>query len=268
MKRNRTTTVLVKNATRTEQPSEVEIFDIERQTIEITIEGQSQLIINNFGPKGAQQLEDMRALTKEEKRENKKNGKTAITPAEIERRFQAARLLDNKGRDCVRAQWLKAAFITASKYPDVGIASTQLRGALYVEGDLLPISYRPRPASASDETITYYGTDKKPGVRDGDGAKITPGMRRDTVRVGFPKQPDIRYRPAYDDWSVTFQITFEPKLIPVAAVYHLIRRAGMSVGLCEWRPEGPGAGSKGGQFGRFDLKPAVLLGLKSRKSAA
>lgn len=256
--KNRETTVRIDPATVTPQPAEIGIHDIEQLTIEVTIEGKSQIICNNFGSKGAQQMEDQRALTKEEKLAIKKGGKPAITPDEIERRFQNARLRDSKGRDCVSANWIKGALVSAAKYPDVEIASTQLKGALFVEGDLIPIQYKPRPESESNETITYYGTDDAPGIRPGD--KIpTPGMRRDVVRVGGygKKQPDIRYRPCYDDWSITFQITFEPKLISPKAVYHLIRRAGMSVGLCEWRPEGPGGG-KGGQYGRFDLARDIL----------
>ncbi len=252
--KNRETTVHIEPATTTPQPDQIGIHDVETLTLEVTIQNRSQLICNNFGPKGAQQMEDERARTKEEKLAIKKGGKPAITPEEIERRFQNARLLNSKGVDCVRADWLKGAFVTAAKYPDVEIASTQLKGALFVEGDLLPIVYVPRPASESDEFITYYGTDENPGVRDGDKLP-TPGMRRDVVRVGKfgAKQPDIRYRPCYDDWTITFRLTFEPKLISPKAVYHLVRRAGMSVGLCEWRPEGPGGG-KGGQYGRFDLK--------------
>jgi|GEM_PF-6898334 len=250
------TTLLVKAATQTAQPDEVEINQIETLTVKIVIAGKSQLIVNNFGTKGAQQMEDERARTKEEKLEIKKGGKPPITPEEIERRFQNARVLDRNGQDCIRSQWIKGALISASKYPDVGIASTKLRGAVYVEGDLLPIVYTPKAASDSDDRVTYYGTDKNPGLRPGD-KRQTPGMARDVVRVGKfgAKQPDIRYRPVYDNWSVTFELTFEPKLISLASVYHLIRRAGTSIGLCEWRPEGPGGG-KGGQFGRFDLAAA------------
>ena len=235
------TTVRVKPATKTPQPAVTEISAIETLTIEITIVGKSQLIVNNFGPKMAQQMEDERSLTAEERLERKKGGKKAITQEEIDRRFQNARCLDSKGRDCVRAQWLKGMLISASKYPDVGIASTKLRGAIYVEGDLLPIQFQVRHPKDNDDRVTYFGKG--------------PGMARDVVRVGKfgAKQPDIRYRPVYDDWSIAFEVTFEPKLITLGAVHHLIRRAGMSVGLCEWRPEGPGGG-KGGKFGRFDLK--------------
>jgi hypothetical protein len=237
----RSTLVKITPAKRTQQPSEVEIENIETLTVPVTIVGKSQLIVNNFGAKGAQQLEDQRALTKEEREQQRKNGKKEISPAEIERRFQAARCLNSKGEDCVRAAWLKGALVSAGKYPDIGIASTRLKGVLYVEGDLLPIKFKTKPKSESDETITYYGKG--------------PAQRRDVVRVGLPgrKQPDIRYRPAYDDWSVDFHITFEPRFISQALVYHLVRAAGTRVGLCEWRPEGPGGGD-GGTFGRFDIK--------------
>jgi len=110
-----------------------------------------------------------------------------------------------------------------------------------VNGDLLPIKFKSRAPSESDETITYFGKG--------------PGMRRDIVRVGRPgqKNPDNRYRPCFDDWSVDVEITFEPKMISLAELYHLIRRAGTSVGLCEWRPLVQGSSGHGGEFGRFDL---------------
>jgi hypothetical protein len=243
-KSGRTTTINVKKPTRTEQPEEVTIEGIETITIPVTIVQKSPLIANNFGQKMMQQLEDERALTHEQRLAIKKHGKKPITTEEINRRFQAARLLDSKGRDCVRASWVKGALVTAATAKDVGIQSTILRGILYVEGDLLPITFTARPASESDDTITHFGKG--------------PAMRRDVVRVGRPgaKQPDLRYRPQYDDWSVSFRLTFEPKLTSLASVYHLIRRAGTSVGLCEWRPRVQGSAGHGGDFGRFDLKAA------------
>lgn len=235
------TTILVRGATETPIASVTEIDDIEIRTIPVRIVGSSQLIVNNFGAKGRQQLEDTRARSEEERRADKKLGKKPITPEEIERMWQAARVLNSKGQDCIRAAWIKGALLTAGKYAEIGIPSTRLKGALFVEGDLLPISFKSRAPSESDETTTYFG-------------KGLPGRRADIVRVGKfgAKQPDVRYRPCYDDWSVSFKLTFEPKLISMSGLAHLVRRAGMSVGLCEWRPEGPGGG-KGGQYGRFDL---------------
>src|ERR1022692_3423951 len=95
-------TLIVRAAKKTIQPDNVEIDAIEFQRYAITIVSlqECQLIVNNFGPKGAQQMEDERSLTTEERLAKKKGGKPAITPAEIERRFQNARVLDSKGRDC------------------------------------------------------------------------------------------------------------------------------------------------------------------------
>lgn len=234
------TTLKIAKAKKTAQPEEVIISAIETQTIELTLIGKSQLIVNNFGTKGLQQMEDLRSRTEEERRAAKKGGKPAIDAAEIERRFQAARVLDSKGRDCIRAAWVKGALLTASKYKEIGVPTTVMKGAVFVEGDLLPIKFTARGKGDSDETVTYYGKG--------------PGMRRDIVRVGAfgSKQPDIRYRPCYDDWSVDIQLTFEPALVSLAGLFHIVSRAGNSVGLCEWRPEGPGGG-KGGQYGRFGL---------------
>ena len=240
---NGKTMIHVKAATKTAQPDDIFLHEIEERTVAVTIEGKSQLICNAFGPKSRQQMEDDRAMTKEEKVAARKTGRKPVTAEEIRTRFQNARLLDSKGRDCIRADWVKGALLTAAKADEIGIASTKLRGMIYVEGDLLPIRFTPRPQSESTEAIQYFGKG--------------PGMRTDIVRVGKfgSKQPDIRYRPCYDDWSVDFKITFEPKRISLALLYHLVRRAGRSVGLCEWRPEGPGGG-KGGQFGRFDISQA------------
>jgi len=55
------------------------------------------------------------------------------------------------------------------------------------------------------------------------------------------------YRAEFVDWSIKIQIEFEPKLISHAWLVFLVRRAGLSVGLCEWRPE------KKGEMGRFDI---------------
>jgi hypothetical protein len=226
-------------AKNTEMPTEPEVPGIEKRTIKITVVGQSQMIINAFGSKCRDQMEQDRGQTQEEKLALRKQGKKPITPAEIKAKWQGARILDSKGRDCIPSAWIKRALVTASKYKEIGVASKVVGGTLYVEGDLIPIVYKPRPASQSDDNVKY----------DGKG----PGLRTDVVRVGKwgDRKPDLRYRPCFDDWSLTFFISFEPSFISLPSLYQLIRRAGTSVGLCEWRPE------KNGQCGRFDIKAGL-----------
>jgi hypothetical protein len=235
----RSTEVRIVPAKTTPRPDKVEVSEIEKEIISITLVGigAKQMIVQNFHEKGIYQMEEDRRMNEEQKREKKKAGRPPVIPEE---RWQLARILDEKGRDCFEARWVKAALVTASKYPDVGIKSTQLRGAIFVLGDLLPISFTGRKS-----TKDFIGKIRGMGVN-------RPVMRRDLTRVGnFPnKKPDLRYRPGYDNWSLDIMIEYEPQLITLAGLHHLLRRAGSSVGLGEWRPEK----SPAGIYGRFDIK--------------
>jgi hypothetical protein len=238
---HRITNLRIKPPKHTPPPREVEVFTIEKQEIGLTLVGQSVLIVNNFNEKSVTQMEDDRRLSAEEKRAAKRAPKPPVIPEE---RYQLARILDEDGLDCVPARWIKAALVTAAtKYGEIGVPGTQVRGAMFVLGDLIPIQFK-SPAKKGPLSATHTGM----------GAGL-PVMRRDVVRVGkfHPKQPDLRYRPEYRDWSLAIRIEYEPSLISLAALTHLIRRAGSSVGLCEWRPEKSPAGT----FGRFDIKAGV-----------
>ena len=230
--------------TKTPTPSEIEVYSIEKQIITCTIVGLSQLICNKFHEKAIQEMEDDRRLDAEGKRAKKQIPRPPVVPEE---RYMLARELDEDGLDCVPARYVKSALVTAAtKYKEIGIPGTVVRGALFVLGDLLPIKFKgvkPWPAL-------------KPLLEDGKvGPYGVPAMRRDVVRVGkfASKQPDLRYRPSYDDWSLDLRIEYEPSLISLAGLHHLIRRAGSSVGLCEWRPEK----SPAGVFGRFDIAAGI-----------
>lgn len=129
--------------------------------------------------------------------------------------FLGAKYTDGKGRDCVRASFFKNAIVSACRYAD-DLKMTVIRGALFVEGDLLPLKFK------------------------------ECNMREDTVRVGMGTA-DLRYRPEYIDWSVDVSIEFLANVLTAAQIVNLVRLAGFSVGICEWRPE------KNGDFGRFDV---------------
>ena len=218
MQTNGHTQINITAAKKTKQPATQDVPDMEKLVVPVTLYGLSDLIVNNFTEKSINEMEYQRSGAVDARA--KKKERPPVIPEE---RFQASRILDEQGRDCVESRWVKAALVTASKYPDSPIPSTQLRGLVFVKGDLLPLTYKGKPI-----------------------------MRRDIVRVGkFPnKQPDIRYRASYRDWSLKIEVEFEPKLITLGALTALIRRAGSSVGLCEWRPEK----SPGGIYGRFDVQ--------------
>lgn len=204
--------VNVKPAVRTVQPESIDVPDIETQIVPFHVAGLSPLLVNNFDDKTRQQIEDSQGGKVSEK------GKKA--PRNPEEEYQRARLLDAKGRDCVPARYIKAAIVTAATLAE--LHKTVVRSTLFVLGELLPI--------------------------EGDA----PHMATHMVRVGRfgSKQPMPRYRAQYDNWGLSFRVQFEPRIISPQKLVYLVRRAGLNVGLCEWRPE------KNGEFGRFDVRLA------------
>jgi hypothetical protein len=204
--------VTVKRATRTTQPEKIEIPGIELQVAPISVYGLSPLLVNNFNEKTRRELED--SQTGEVSKKGKK------PPRHPEEEFQNARILDDKGRDCVPARYIKQAIVTAATLAEM--KKTEVRATVYVMGDLIPI--------------------------EGD----KPRMRTDMVRVGRfgSKTPMPRYRAEYVKWGLSFRVQFEPRILSPQKLVYLIRRAGLNVGLCEWRPE------KSGELGRFDIKVA------------
>ena len=62
----------------------------------------------------------------------------------------------------------------------------------------------------------------------------------------------VRYRPIFDDWSVTFAFMFDAELLDMDDVIALLERAGSVVGIGPCRPE------TGGPFGRFSVDHASI----------
>jgi hypothetical protein len=109
----------------------------------------------------------------------------------------------------------KLAMISASTQLKT-FKKTQLRIALFVKGNSIPITY----------------------------TEMVPGM--DIVRLaGIGRTPDIRFRPYFHGWKARMIIQFADTL-SAQTVIDLLNRAG-SVGVCEWRPE------HDGNFGTFQV---------------
>jgi hypothetical protein len=114
------------------------------------------------------------------------------------------------------ASAFKMAAVRAGTYTDDKM--TYLRGAFYVQGDLVTIEGEPRP-------------------------------REDMVRVGMGTA-DIRYRAEFPEWSATLRVQFNARAISAEQVINLFSVAGFSVGVGDWRPE------KDGSYGRFQVTNA------------
>ena len=77
-----------------------------------------------------------------------------------------------------------------------------------------------------------------------------PVMREDNVRLaGIGRVADLRYRPAFNEWSSTLVIKYDKHgNIDEDSIANMINLGGHKVGIGEWRVE------KSGQYGMFHIE--------------
>lgn len=132
--------------------------------------------------------------------------------------YEASKYKNVKDQDCVPVMTIKKAMIEATTF-DENMTKKQSRGGFFIIGEYAPLDYG------------------------------SVNMRTDVVRLsGIGRTPDIRFRAEYLDWSVDVVIEFNPRLITVDQLFYLMREAGSSVGICEWRAQ------KDGNYGAFTVE--------------
>lgn len=94
------------------------------------------------------------------------------------------------------------------------------------------------------------------GVNKGTGSELAviesgepPVLREDMVKIGgIQKVADLRYRPAFNDWKIRLVISLiEVGTFTMSSVINAINMAGFMNGIGEWRME------RDGDFGRFHV---------------
>lgn len=173
-------------------------------SVGIEVSGTADLIQNKFSQKSVEQmLKSHMGISVQ--RERKK-------PREV---LEEATIRNTEGRVALPPTGFKLAMISAATQIK-GLKKTQLRTALFVQGNSIP--------------ITYEAT--------------TPRM--DITRTsGIGRTPDVRFRPSFQGWKARLIVQFADTLT-VQTVVDLLNRAG-KVGVGEWRPE------KNGCFGTFKV---------------
>ena len=209
-----------------DQPQKLEVPEMKKAVMKITISGNS-IITHAWSEKAKKQIQATQA-EKDKDLTSGRGKKKKRPPRDPQAEYEAARYLNDKGKDCIPAVGIKNAIVTAGMR-FLGQKQPTLRGVINVRGsgagnhDLVPLKFKKRV------------------------------MRTDSVNIGWPKVADLRYRPEYKDWSVDLDVEFDEEFITPESLLNLIRRAGFSVGIFEWRAE------KGGQFGSFDVSEQVQV---------
>lgn len=186
-----------------EHDVDVDVPQIKIARTDVRVVGMSPLIVHAWSEKAKRMIADKQQGAAKGAREKR----------DPEADYLASRYVDGEGHDCVQAHAFKSAIVDAASFSD-GVTKVHLRGAVFIEGDLLPLAF--------DERV----------------------RREDMVRVGMGTA-DIRYRAEYRGWSVVLPIQFNANIVTPSQLVNLVNLAGFSIGVGDWRPQ------KDGQFGRF-----------------
>jgi hypothetical protein len=178
-------------------------------SVSLELTGTSSLIQNNFSQKAVEEM--LRKHMGLNVQREKKKPSDCLERATI-------RNVDN--RVCIPPAAIKKAMLTAAMQVK-GLKKTQLRTAIFVEGQSIPITFE----------------------------RMIPRM--DMVRTsGMNRQPDVRFRPEFQGWKTRLTVVFSD-FIGAQSVVDLLNRAG-TVGVGEWRPE------KDGTFGTFVVSRNIV----------
>lgn len=142
-------------------------------------------------------------------------------PKDVAKCYENATYWHPGGGYGVPAIMFKQALINACRYVE-GLTMAQMKGCIFVMHDNDP------------ETQLI----KLEGVRR---------CKEDVVRLANGSI-DLHYRPYFWPWRVTLRIKHDPNLLTVEQLGGLIAKAGIHVGIGDWRPQGK---EGTGQFGTF-----------------
>lgn len=203
--------------------AETPVLTIERKmtvnAVKLRIVGEGPLVVHNFSDKARKQI----AAGQDGKPKPKK--KPARDP---KAEYLAAFYRDTDGKACLPCVCLKQCIVVAGqRFYDA--TKVFLNGTIYIVGDT-------RTTDDQDAITIKY-------------KKVA--MHTATVRLsGINRTADLRYRPMFTGWSLDFHLQYDASRIELPAIMEFLKRAGFSVGLCEWRAE------RGGEWGYFHIEEA------------
>ena len=212
----------------TKKTEVVEIKPLDMRTVEVTIVGDTPLIMHAWSEKAKRMmLEAQQGKAKGKKKELRNPVEDFINsmywlsdkPAEpTEEAYEQA--IANGAKFGFPVTAFKQAAISAAYRMGWSKDKMSLRGAFFIEsdyGDMIEIK--------SD----------------------APVMREDMVKIGMGTA-DLRYRGQFNNWTATFRVKYNANgQHSLENIINIINAGGAVCGVGEWRPE------RDGQFGMFHV---------------
>jgi len=187
--------------------TEITLKKIDIVHTQLYVTGDSELVMHQWSEKAKRQMRD--------KQQKKASAAKEVRDPEAEYEATIYRMPDGAPSPYgFPAVGFKSTIVGAARWSD-GVKMTELRGALHIEGDLVPI----------------FGE---------------PVMREDMVRVGMGAA-DLRYRASFFQWMARLDVAFNSAAISLEQIVYLLNVGGFGIGVGEFRPE------KDGSWGRFHV---------------
>ena len=182
---------------------------------DITLVGTSPLMVQAFTNKAKNEMME----------KHLKKGKKAKEARDIMQEVKDALYYMPKGskhKYGIPTSGIKNCAVSATRFSD-GLPATRARGAFFV----------------LDQAAGLVGLNAKEFVVDERPVNIGPFGKKTKM---------IRFRPRFDEWSVTFRVRYNASSISPEQILNLYQLAGFSIGLHEYRPE------RGGNLGQFEVE--------------
>lgn len=201
----------------------IELKNVVVKSMQITIIGDSPLLMRRFSEKAKQQLLDIqtkKAKTIKEIRDpwaDMIDGLNWLTPMpenKTEEGFNEA--IANGAKFGFPAVGLKQSAISAAYRAGLSKNKVELQGLFHIPEEFIVIE----------------------GI---------PEMREDYVKIPKTGAADLAFRGEFKQWKSTFTINYIDGIYSIEQIINFINLGGFTVGIGEWRPE------KGGSFGRFHV---------------
>lgn len=186
--------------------------NLEQSYLRMKLVGIAPLIHHNWSD------EAMNELANKQTEGTKTRNRAIVNPDE-----EATKILyvTEDGQPGFPLRSLKASMIEAA-HKDIGIARAHVKKSLIV---------------ASHDANLCVPLELEKGSQQ---------LRRDVVRVGSGGVM-MRFRYQFMPWSAVVTISFLAEMVSVEDVVKLVARAGMTTGVCDWRPQ------MGGHYGRWEI---------------
>lgn len=207
-----------------ETEKEIILKPIQIKEVEVTIEGISPLIVNNFNEKSRRQIIEaqMKKPKKEKEARNPiEDGMRALywltpMPEEFtEESFEKA--IKEGARFGFPAKGIKASIASGAYRNKMTPDKVSLYGAFLIPEELIEIKFN----------------------------KLH--IREDYVRIAHGGT-DVRFRPEFEGWSMTFKMQYNENAYSLEQILNFVNIGGFSCGLGEMRVE------KGGNNGSYQVK--------------